>query len=182
MNTGTQIIHAKWIYSGEPHQPVLTSHALVIQNGQIVDITKSSLADQNYPEAVIIRKPNHLIMPGFINGHTHLGMNYFRGLANDLPLMDWLTQYIFPTEKKWLSHELVHDASRFAMAEMIRSGTTCFNDMFYFPEATAEAANKVGLRGLMSIHVLEFPTLGPQLPRNALTKVWHFMKPINTIL
>jgi 5-methylthioadenosine/S-adenosylhomocysteine deaminase len=170
MNTDTQVIHAKWIYTGERNQPLLSAHALIVQDGRIDDIISSSMADKNYPDAATTRKTNHLLMPGFINGHTHLGMNYFRGLANDLPLMEWLTQHIFPTEKKWLSHELVHDASRFAIAEMIRSGTTCFNDMFYFPEATAEATDKSGMRGFMSIHVLEFPTPWAATPAECFTK------------
>ncbi len=99
----------------------------------------------------------HAVMPGFINAHTHLGMNFFRGLADDLALMDWLNHRIWPAEKKWLDTELIYDASLFAMAEMIRSGTTCFNDMFFFMHATADATLLSGMRGAMSIHVLDFP-------------------------
>jgi 5-methylthioadenosine/S-adenosylhomocysteine deaminase len=77
-------------------------------------------------------------MPGLVNAHTHISMNVFRGLADDMRLIDWLTQAIWPTEAKLVCPELCRLGSRHAMAEMIRSGTTCFNDMYFFPDATAE--------------------------------------------
>jgi 5-methylthioadenosine/S-adenosylhomocysteine deaminase len=97
-------------------------------------------------------------MPGFINAHTHVGMNYFRGLGSDFALMDWLHHYMWPAEKKWLSHEFVYDSSLLAMAELIRSGTTCINDMFYFMPATADAAILAGMRAFLGIHLIDFPT------------------------
>lgn len=153
-----QIAHAKWIITGEKNQPVLENHALVIDKGVIQKIVPSHEAKQHYQAKQVDDYAYHALLPGLINAHTHLGMNYFRGLGCDLMLMDWLNGYLWPAEKKWLSHEFVHDASLFAMAEMIRSGTTCFNDMFYFPEAIADAAITAGMRGFVSMHVIDFPT------------------------
>ena len=158
MKSTTLIIQAKWIITGNHEQPALENHSMVIHNGLITEILTTSDAKGIYPHAELIDYPHHAVMPGFINAHTHIGMNYFRGLGNDLPLMDWLTKHIFPAEKKWLSHEFVRDASLFAMAEMIRSGTTCFNDMFYFLQATAEAAQTAGMRAFIGMTVIEFPT------------------------
>lgn len=152
------VVHAKWILSAEKNQDVLENHSVCIEKGIIKEIIPTTHAKQKYVATLENNYQDHIIMPGLINSHTHIGMNYFRGLGSDLALMDWLHNHMFPTEKKWLSHEFVRDASLFAMAEMIRSGTTCFNDMFYFLSATAEAAIQVGLRACIGITVIEFPT------------------------
>ncbi len=152
------LVHAKWILSAEPNQSVLENHSLCIEKGVIKEIIPTAEAKQQY---IPIREDNyleHVIMPGIINSHTHIGMNFFRGLGSDLSLMDWLHNHMFPAEKKWLSQEFVYDASLFAIAEMIRSGTTCFNDMFYFLSATADAAIHAGVRACIGMTVIEFPT------------------------
>ena len=164
------IVHAKWVATGEKHQRLLTDHSVAIDKGMIHAILPTKTAKETYDAAQVDDYPYHVVMPGFINAHTHVGMNYFRGLGCDLPLMDWLNHYMWPAEKKWLSHEFVRDVSLFAMAEMIRSGTTCFNDMFYFPEAIAEAANIAGVRGFVSIHVIDFPTPWTQTTDESLEK------------
>ncbi len=152
------IIQAKWMITGNLEQRILENHCMLIQKGKIIDIVPAEIANTQYVATETHHYAEHAIMPGLINAHTHIGMNFFRGLGSDLALMDWLTQYIFPAEKKWLTHEFVKDASLFAMAEMIRSGTTCFNDMFYFLEATAEATEISGLRAFIGMTVIEFPT------------------------
>lgn len=152
------IAHAKWILTGEKDQRVLEDHALLIDKGLIQGIVPSSEAKTQYVAKQVDTYPYHALSSGFVNTHTHLGMNYFRGLGCDLMLMDWLNGCIWPAEKKWLSHEFVHDVSLFAMAEMIRSGTTCSNDMFYFPEAIADAAMIAGMRAFIGVTVIDFPT------------------------
>ncbi len=152
-----QLIHAKWIITSEQDTP-LENHALVIQQGIIKAILPSDMAAEHYESNVVQRYPSHMMIPGLINCHTHIAMNYFRGLADDLALMNWLNHYIWPAEKKWVSQEFVYDASLFAMAEMIRCGTTCFNDMYFFLQATAEAADQAGIRAHIGITVMEFPT------------------------
>lgn len=168
------IIHAKWVATGEKHQRLLDNHSVVIDKGIIQAIVPTQTAKETYQAVQVDTYPYHVVMPGFINAHTHAGMNYFRGLGCDLQLMNWLNHYIWPAEKKWLSHEFVREATLFAMAEMIRSGTTCFNDMFYFPEAIAEAAEIAGVRGFVSIHVIDFPTPWTQTTDESLQKGREF--------
>ncbi len=168
------LVHAKWILTVEPNQDILENHTICIENGMIKEIIPTSTAKQKY---VATRENNYqdrIVMPGIINSHTHIGMNYFRGLGSDLALMDWLHNHMFPTEKKWLSHEFVRDASLFAMAEMIRSGTTCFNDMFYFLSATAEAAIQAGMRACIGMTVIEFPTAWAETTDEYFTKGMDF--------
>jgi 5-methylthioadenosine/S-adenosylhomocysteine deaminase len=143
MHSANQIIHAKWLITCEAENKILENHALVLADGNI-----------NYS--------THVVMPGFINSHTHIAMNLFRGLADDLPLMDWLNNHIWPAEKAWVSDEFVYDASLIAMAEMIRSGTTCFNDMYFFLQASARAAETAGIRAHIGITVIGFPTAWAQ--------------------
>lgn len=158
MQNADQMIHARWLISGDEKSIPLENHALVITEGKIVAILPSEQARQRYQAKEQQSFLTHALIPGLINAHTHLAMNYFRGLADDLPLMDWLNHHIWPAEQAWVSHEFVRDASLFAMAEMIRAGTTCFNDMYFFLEATAEAADMAGLRAHIGMTVLEFPT------------------------
>ena len=98
-------------------------------------------------------------MPGLINAHTHASMSLFRGLGSDLPLMDWLNQHIWPAEGKWVNQQFIRDGVRLAAAEMIQSGTTCFNDMYFFPDVVALEAQQIGIRAVVGLIVLDFPTV-----------------------
>ncbi len=157
MKQADQIIHARWIIPCETNQ-VLENHALVIEKDKILDLLPSAEAEKNYSAPLVERFSTHVLTPGFINTHTHIGMNLFRGLADDLALMDWLDHHIWPAERAFVSQELVYDASRLAAAEMVRSGTTCFNEMYFFLPATAIAADEAGIRGQVGITVIDFPT------------------------
>ena len=152
------LVHAKWIITCEDQNRVLSNHALAIKDGKITAILPGKDADNLYQADEVHYYDRHAIMPGFINAHTHCAMNIFRGLADDLELMDWLNHYIWPAETKWVSEELVYDASRLAIAEMIRSGTTCFNDMYFFLGATAKAAENAGVRAFIGMTVIDVPT------------------------
>lgn len=151
-----QIISAKWLITCEDNS-ILEDHALVIENGLIKEILPATKIKERHPDVTVQHFPSHALIPGFVNSHTHIPMNYFRGLADDLALMNWLSNHIWPAEKKWLSHEFVKDASLFAIAEMLRSGTTCFNDMFFFMPAIAEAIDLAGIRGNVGITIINFP-------------------------
>lgn len=153
-----QLIHAKWIVTCEDKNQVLENHAIAVKDGKIHAIVPGKDAEKNYDCLATSTFSSHAIIPGFINTHTHLAMNVFRGLADDLELMDWLNNYIWPAEGKWVSSELVHDASLMAMAEMIRCGTVCFNDMYFFLNTTAKAAEQAGLRGFIGMTVIGVPT------------------------
>lgn len=155
-----QIIYGKWLIPCESQNEVLEDHALVITDGLIVDILPGEQVKNQYAAKKTEHFETHAIMPGFINAHTHVAMNYFRGLADDLALLNWLNNHIWPAEKKALSPEFVYDASLFAMAEMIRSGTTCFNDMFFYMPNVAEAVDVSGMRGAVGIHFIGVPNNG----------------------
>jgi 5-methylthioadenosine/S-adenosylhomocysteine deaminase len=101
----------------------------------------------------------HVLIPGLVNAHTHAGMGLFRGLADDLPLMKWLNEHIWPAENRWVNEEFTHDSTELAIAEMIRGGITCFSDMFYFPEVVVHACMHTGMRACVGLIVLDFPTM-----------------------
>ena len=152
------IVHARWIAPIEGEQKLLHDHALVVREGAIIDLLPSAEAAERWQAADTVTLERHLLLPGLVNAHTHAAMNLFRGLADDLPLMIWLEQHIWPAESKWIGEQFVHDGTRFAAAEMIRSGTTCFADMYFFPDAIARAAVEAGLRATVFSPILDFPT------------------------
>ncbi len=130
-------------------------YLLVNHFGNILGIENNIDLKEN-TEIVYFEKS--AIFPGFINTHTHLPMVYFRGLADDLPLMDWLQKYIWPAEGKWLSDEFVYDATIHAVAEMIKSGTVCANDMYFYSSSIAKAIEDTNFKAVVGIGVLDFPT------------------------
>ena len=151
------LVFPKWIITVNAQNQVLTEHALAIQEGKIHAILPVAEARQLDAEQ-IIELPQHAVMPGFINAHTHSPMSLLKGLADDLPLMDWLQNHIWPAEAKWADAEFVQQGSALAIAEMLRSGTTCFNDMYFFPEATVEAVKQAGIRACIGLVMIDFPT------------------------
>lgn len=152
------VIHAGWIVTVDDHNAVLREHSVVIKNKKIHAIVPTDDVRNNYEAADERDLRNHIIMPGLINGHTHVPMNLFRGFADDLPLMTWLEEHIWPAEAKWVGSEFVEAGSRLAFAEMIRGGITACNDMYFFPEATAQVAIEVGFRAGVGMTVIDFPS------------------------
>jgi 5-methylthioadenosine/S-adenosylhomocysteine deaminase len=152
------LISARWIVPVEPPDCVLEDHALVINQGRIVAVLPKQEAFARYRAAVYVEGPCHVLMPGLINTHTHAAMTLLRGLADDLPLMEWLTQHIWPAENRWVSEAFVQDGAQLAMAEMLRGGITCFNDMYFFPEVVANAVNACGMRACIGLIVIDFPS------------------------
>jgi len=126
MNAELLIISAKWVIPVVPRNTVLENHAIVIENDQILAILPTVKACEKYPSAKHVERNDHALLPGFVNSHTHLAMNLFRGLADDLPLMEWLNDHIWPAEAKWVNEEFVRDGSQLAIAEMLLSGTKMF--------------------------------------------------------
>lgn len=151
------LITPKWILTLE-NEHILTNHSLVIEQDIICDILPSDDARKLYTSAEEITLENQLIMPGLINTHGHAAMNLFKGLADDLPLMTWLEEHIWPAEGQWVSEQFVADGTKLAIAEMLLSGTTCFSDMYFFPEAAAEKAADHGIRATFYSPILDFPT------------------------
>ena len=152
------LITARWIIPVVPRHVVLENHALAIAQGAIVDVLPVSVALERYRDTHTIALGNQVLIPGLINLHTHAAMTLMRGLADDLPLMTWLHKHIWPVESKIVSAAFVRDGSLLACAEMLRGGVTCFNDMYFFPEATAQAALQSRMRAAIGIIAVEFPS------------------------
>jgi 5-methylthioadenosine/S-adenosylhomocysteine deaminase len=153
------LIHARWIIPVEPESVTYEHHTLVIDSGKIIDLLPTGLAKQKYQGTTTENLENHALLPGLINCHTHAAMTLMRGIADDLPLMDWLQNHIWPLEQKWMSEAFVKDGTDLAIAEMILGGTTCFNDMYFFPEITAGQAVHHGIRAKVGLIVIDFPSV-----------------------
>jgi 5-methylthioadenosine/S-adenosylhomocysteine deaminase len=151
------LIESRWIAAVDP-DVVLINHAVAVHNGRIVALLPSNEARKRFKASEKITLDDHILIPGLINLHTHAAMSLMRGLADDLPLMEWLQEHIWPAEAAHISAQFVHDGTRLACAEMLLGGITCFNDMYFFPEAAASAASEMGMRAVLGITAIEFPT------------------------
>lgn len=152
------LIAPRWCVPVEPLSAVLTNHAVVVNDGRITDVLPLRDAREKYQPSAYIEKPEHVLIPGFVNAHTHAAMTLLRGLADDMPLEAWLQEAIWPAEKQWVSAELVRDGTQLAIAEMISGGTTCFSDQYFFPEIVAETAVDMQMRAMIGTPVIEFET------------------------
>jgi 5-methylthioadenosine/S-adenosylhomocysteine deaminase len=152
------VIDASWVIPVEPHGVVLENHAVAITDGNIMAVLPSGEMSIRCSSRQICRLDSHVLIPGLINFHSHAAMTLMRGLADDLKLMDWLSNHIWPAENKHASAQFVYDGTLLACAEMLSGGVTCFNDMYFFPEMTAQAALDAGMRAALGIILIEFPT------------------------
>lgn len=164
------LITARWVIPIEPANTVLYDHSIAIDGGRIVAVLPTSEARQQFVADNYHQLTDHALMPGLVNLHTHAAMTLLRGYADDLPLMEWLKGHIWPAEARHISSEFVRDGARLACAEMLKGGTTCFNDMYFFPEAVAEAVVDTGMRAAMGMVVIEFPTAYATDPDDYLEK------------
>ena len=155
---------------------VLNPGAVAINGSDIVAVDTPAAIAARYKAAQTIDATGRVVMPGLINAHTHAAMVMFRGLGNDLNLMDWLQKYIFPAEAKTVSPEFVRVGTRLALLEMIESGTTTFADMYYFEEEVARVTKAAGMRGVLGQTVIEFPVADAKTPADALARTEAFAK------
>jgi len=153
------LIYAGWVIPGEPEGLVLEQHALAIHDGLVLDILPSDEAARSYSARITHRLAGHALIPGLINAHTHAPMTLLRGLAPDVPLMDWLHKHIWPAEQRWVSPAFVADGTRLAIAEMLLGGVTCFNDMYFFPDVVANVAAEAVMRACVGLILVDFPTI-----------------------
>ena len=150
------IIEPTWVLPITPARTVLTGHSVAIRGANIVAIGPSQTIQQRFHTTTLQRLDGQLLMPGLVNAHGHAAMVLLRGLAEDLPLEAWLTNRIWPLEAQWISPEFVADGVALALLEMLKSGTTCFSDMYYFPELTARAARDCGMRAQVTFPLIDF--------------------------
>ena len=170
MSDADRLLSARWIIPVEPDGLVLEDHALVLRDGRIAAILPRDEARARHPAAREEAFPQHALIPGLVNAHTHAAMSLLRGIADDRPLMEWLTDHIWPLEQRWMSECFVRDGSDLAMAEMIRGGVTCFNDMYFFPEVTAQQTLRAGMRAVIGMIVIDFPSAWASCPEEYLDK------------
>lgn len=163
-------IEARWVLPVEPAGILLEDHTVLVADGTIRAVLPTAAARAQAPAAERVALPEHVLLPGLVNLHTHAAMTLLRGLADDLPLMEWLKAHIWPAEIAHASDQFVEDGTLIACAEMIRGGVTCFNDMYFYPEAAARATLQAGMRAAVGIIVIDFPTAYASDPQDYLAK------------
>jgi 5-methylthioadenosine/S-adenosylhomocysteine deaminase len=150
-------VTAEWILPIEP-AGLLTGHVALVDAGRIVAIAPRDEAAREFLPRESLALAGRLLMPGLVNAHTHTAMTLMRGIADDVPLSTWLSDHIWPREAKYVSPDFVHDGVLLGAAEMLRGGVTCCNDMYFYPEAAARAYQAAGMRAVLGLPVLDFPT------------------------
>jgi len=164
------LISARWTIPVIPKGAVFEDCSVVIDQGNIVAILPTTEATRKYMALEHIELPNHVLIPGLINTHSHAAMTLLRGYADDQPLQTWLENHIWPAEGQWVSEEFVRDGTELAIAEMIRSGTSCFSDMYFFPDCAAEVASHSGIRSQIAFPIFDFPSAWGRGPEDYIHK------------
>ena len=170
MQTPDFLIFARWIIPVEPRGAVLEDHALAVRDERIWGLFPRAEAVRQWPDAARVVRSNHALIPGLVNAHTHAGMTLLRGFADDLALQPWLENHIWPAEARHLSEDFVRAGTELALVEMVRSGTTCFADMYFFPEIAVEAARRRGVRISAGLTMIDFSTRWAADRRESLRK------------
>ena len=170
MQTPDFLVLPRWIVPVEPAGTVLDDHALAVRGERISALLPSSEAVRRWPQARRVERPEHVVIPGLVNAHTHAGMTLLRGFADDLGLQAWLENHIWPAEARHLSGEYVRAGTELALVEMARSGTTCFADMYFFPDVGAEVALSRGMRMAVGLPMIDFPTPWAKDRKTSLSK------------
>ncbi len=164
------LLSARWILPVIPEGRLLRDCALVIDGGRILALQPLAEAEQHFAPRQRQDLGDAVLLPGLVNAHGHAAMSLLRGYADDLPLHAWLNERIWPAEARWVGAEFVRDGTELAMAEMLRTGTTCFADMYFFPDQIAAAARAAGMRCQLAFPILEFPTAWAQTPAEYIHK------------
>lgn len=165
------LIYSRWIATVDDNNTLLENSAVAIKDGKIIAVMNAVEAKALFPDSQAIHLNDHLLIPGLINAHGHTGMTLLRGYADDLPLQTWLGEHIWPAEHAFVSPDFVKTSSQLAFAEMLKSGTTCFADMYFFPEATLQAVEETGIRAHLVPPVFDFPSNWQQKPGDYLSAI-----------
>src|SRR5215831_1943035 len=152
------LISARWIIPIEPQNAVLEQHAIAIRQGRILAVLPIAEALARYVPNQRLHRPSHVVLPGFVNAHTHVGMTLLRGVAESVGFDGWLKERIWPLEQRWLDPEFVRDGVELAIAGMVASGTTCFSEQYFFPEVVAQTASQMHMRACVGAPVIDFAT------------------------
>lgn len=158
------LVEAGWVVPVEPHGVILRDHAVAVAGGRIVALLPVAEARARFRAREVVGRPDAVLLPGLVNAHTHNPMTLMRGLADDLPLMPWLREHIWPVEAAVLAPDYVADGIELAVAEMVRGGTTCCNENYFFPDAQAATYCRLGFRAVVGLPVIEFPSAWARTP------------------
>lgn len=164
------IVHARYVVPVVPRGAVLENHALVMRGGVIVALAPSEQVRATFTAPVVHELTQHVLTPGFVNAHTHAPMALMRSYVDNVELMDWLQNYIWPAEGKFVDATYVRDGTELAVAEMVRAGVTAFLDMYFFPATTADVVDHMGVRAGVGVPVLQSPTPWASGEEDALAK------------
>src|SRR2546423_4191678 len=170
------IIRGGTVVTMDGSRRVIENGGVAVKKGRIIAVAEASEIDRKYVAREVIDAAGKVVVPGLINGHTHVPMTLFRGIADDLDLQEWLTKYIFPAEAKNVTEDFVRVGARLGLAEMIRSGTTTYCDMYYFEDAIADETSKAGVRGVLGETVIDFPVADNKTYDEALAYTERFIK------
>jgi 5-methylthioadenosine/S-adenosylhomocysteine deaminase len=153
------LLSASWVIPVQPSGQVLADHSIAMHHGHILAVLPSAEGRSRYRADNDVSLAGQVLIPGLVNAHTHAAMTLFRGMADDLPLAEWLEDHIWPAEQRWVNDALVRDGTRLACAEMMRGGVTCFNDMYFYPDEVGKIASECGMRATIGLIVVDFPTV-----------------------
>jgi len=152
------LIEAGWVVPVEPHGAVLEQHAVAVRDGAIVALLPIAGARARFNAAQVVSRPDGVLVPGLVNAHVHNPMTLLRGVADDLPLMEWLRGHIWPLEAQLIAPDFVADGITLAIAEMLRGGTTCCNENYFFPDVQAATYKRHGFRARIGLPIIDFPS------------------------
>ena len=169
------IIKGGTVVTMDGSRRVIDNGGVAVKDGRVVAVGKTAEIESRYAAREVINAAGKVVIPGLINGHTHVPMTLFRGIADDLDLQEWLTKYIFPAEAKNVTEDFVRVGARLGLAEMIRSGTTTYCDMYYFEDAIADETFKAGMRGVLGETVIDFPVADNKTNAQAMAYVEKFV-------
>jgi 5-methylthioadenosine/S-adenosylhomocysteine deaminase len=169
------VVRGGTVVTMDAQRRVIEDGAIAVLGGRVVAIGKRTDVERRFAGREVVEATGRIVMPGLINGHTHVPMTLFRGLADDLDLNEWLTKYIFPAEAKNVSEEFVRAGTRLGLAEMIRGGTTTYCDMYYFEDAVADETARAGVRGVLGETVIDFPVADNKTHEQAMAYTERFV-------
>lgn len=169
------IICGDYVLTMDEDLALIRDGAVAVKGSAILDAGTYKEISQKYQSSNVLKGENRVVLPGLINTHTHAAMVYFRGIADDMPLTEWLNKHIWPAENRWLSPQFISDAIELACLEMLRGGVTTYNDMYFFEDAAGEAAKRLGMRAVLGSGILDFPSVSAKTTDEYLENAERFV-------
>jgi 5-methylthioadenosine/S-adenosylhomocysteine deaminase len=176
MQSVDYIIRADYVLPMDEGLAVIKDGAIAIKDTKILKVGTSQEIIGRYAPRMVINGKHKVVFPGLINTHTHAAMVFFRGIADDLPLKEWLENHIWPLENEWLSPVFISDAVGLACLEMLKGGVTTYNDMYFYEDAAGKATKKIGMRAVLGAGILDFPTKSARTSQECFANAESFIK------